>query len=268
MWNIKQKMISLIAVGLLLGLSDCSPVGDEPEAVFMEAWRLQQAMDVKETDLGWRIEFTAFEIAIRDIEFTIQGETHTRRHRWQDLFIKTAYAHPGHYAGGEVTGELRGDFLIDPLGEETDALGEAQLLLGDYNGMNFTFRKATVNDGLAETSALNNHTAFMKGTATYGSETVPFTAIVDVEDNTQMVGGIFDLVVKSETDALLALKIVSKDDVENKHLFDGIDFKMLGKEVDGSVRIQPGDEAHNRLRKALIRHNFYRMEVLPAQRSR
>jgi hypothetical protein len=52
-----------------------------------------------------------------------------------------AWAHPGHYSGGDVTGELVGEFILDWIGGDGMALGTADLLAGDYNGFNFTFRR-------------------------------------------------------------------------------------------------------------------------------
>jgi len=256
----------LITLGSVLVL--CSPGGDEPEIVLVEVANVQGARVPEQTDLGWMVEFSSFRLAIRDLEFTTQGETHSRRERWQDRLIASAVAHPGHYAGGEVIGELPGDFLVDACREKTAPLGEARLLVGDYNGFNFSFRKATAEeDDLDETDALLHHTALLEGQATRDSHIVPFQAIIDIEDNTQLIGASLDVFVSQDTEATLGFSLLAKDKNEQIHLFDGIDFDtLLPSTGSGSVVIAPGDEAHNRIMKALSKHNYYQMDVMEEEK--
>jgi hypothetical protein len=128
-------------------------------------------------------------VVVDNLEFTIEGETHAawwpRIYEW---LVPSARAHPGHYAGGEVCGELAGHFIINLLAASAQELGTAVLLPGDYNGLNFTFGRA--NDADTSTSqALIGHTAFFEGTASKAASQVSFSAIVDVDLASQMVGG-------------------------------------------------------------------------------
>ena len=49
------------------------------------------------TDLGYTVQLDRLRVAVAGIQFTIEGEQHKRT---------SVAPHPGHSAGGEVTGEL------------------------------------------------------------------------------------------------------------------------------------------------------------------
>ena len=178
--------------------------------------------------------------------------------RFLEMIAPRALAHPGHYAGGDVTGELKGDFVLDMFAEDHRRLGEAVLLEGDYHGVNFYFRTASASDGLEDGDPLLGHMAYLAGTATQEDQSISFTATLDeLAENTQMVGGPFELAVTEDTEATLALQVYTVDPFENDTLFDGLDFGALDEDGDGVVDIVPGSEAHNILTKTLERHDHY-----------
>lgn len=216
-------------------------------------------LDASTSDLGWTIELTTARIAATDIQFTIQGEMHdSSATAWLPGWILSrAWAHPGHYAGGNVTGELTGSFVFDWTGHDGMPLGVAEMLTGDYNGMNFSFRAAGASDGLAEDDALLGHSAHFAGTATKDAVTIAFTAVLDVDAGTQMVGAPFELVVADSTKDTLGIQFLPTDPVEGKSLFDGLDFEALDDDGDQVVDIIPGDEAHNILRRTIQTHVHY-----------
>jgi hypothetical protein len=218
-----------------------------------------------ENDLGWQVEPNEFKLAMRDLEFTIEGEAHVDAHgvlqRIADFLVPVAMAHPGHLAGGDVTGELRGNLLVDALHKDGENLGQAELLEGDYNGFNLTFRTAGEADGIAPEDPLYSHTAYISGTATKGAESVQFSATLDIEEGTQMIGGVFDLDVGEETEAVLGLGVLTIDPFENDTLFDGIDFGILNTDSNGVALIEPGSAAHNILSKTLVRHDHYQVAM-------
>jgi hypothetical protein len=261
MWK-KVAFLFPALVFATLALGVCDPEGEEPAPVPLPVVADGSQIAPCTNDEGWTIALDALRAAVQSLEFTIEGETHASLiERISDLAVPSATAHPGHYAGGEVTGELPGDFVIDFVAGDGAALGEASLLPGDYNGMNLYFRAATAADGLAEGDPLIGHTAVISGTATRDAATVQFEAVIDIDEGTQMVGGPFELVVEEGTSATLGLAAFTIDPSENDTLFDGLDFGALDADGDGLLAIAPGDEAHNVLSKTFVRHDHWGVTV-------
>jgi hypothetical protein len=257
------KVASLLVTLLAASPGACSPSGDEPATVYLPVRADGAELLECTNDEGWAVRLAEFRLAVRNIELTLEGETHARLFdRLSDLLVPRALAHPGHSAGGEVAGELSGDFLLELSVDEPQPLGDAALLTGDYFGVNLTFRRAGESDGLPDDDPLPGHTAFVSGTATRDDETVDFTAVLDVKKGTQMVGGPFELEVTEQTEAVLALRVYTIDPSEGDTLFDGLDFAALDGDGDGEVHIEPGQAAHNVLMKTLIRHDHYGIEVV------
>jgi hypothetical protein len=175
------------------------------------------------------------------------------------LLVPEAVAHPGHQAGGEVTGALAGRFVADLVAGS--AMGDGTLLPGDYHGVNLYFRVAALSDGLAASDVLIGHTALLAGTASKDGTTVSFRALLDVQDGLQMVGGPFVLTVEQGTVASLGLTLYTIDPSENDTLFDGLDFGALDEDADGQVELVAGMAGHNVLYKTLIRHDHWGIVV-------
>lgn len=248
--------ITLLAAALFAGM--CDPGGDEPASVSLPVVVDGDEIVACVNDEGWTVEVSTFRLAVRDLEFTIEGEVHAGLSGTiSELLIPTVWAHPGHLAGGEVTGELIGDFVLDLHADVEQSLGRADLLVGEYHGFNLSFRAAQESDGLDSNDPLLGHTAVIAGHATRGADTVDFTTILDVEDGAVMVGGTFNLDVTESTSSTLALRIHTIDPYENDTLFDGLDFLEIDDDHDGVAFIVPGDEAHNVLAKTIVRHDHY-----------
>ena len=251
-----------IAVAAPLVLAVCEPVGDEPDPVTLPVVTHGAAVVPCTNDAGWEIEIDSFRVAVEDVELTVEGETHASLlERLGELAVPAARAHPGHYAGGEVTGELFGELLLDLIDGDGEALGEATLLPGDYHGVNLTFRAAGEADGLEADDPLLGRAAAIGGTAFRAGESVAFTAGIEIEPGTQMVGGPFDLAVDGGTDVTLGLAVYTVDPYEDDTLFDGLDFGALDEDGDGEVAIAPGGAAHNVLMKTLVRHDHWGIEI-------
>ena len=259
----KSTFKRMVAACIALLAIICSPSGEEPQSVFLRVQAEGNGLQVVTNDHDWSVELSALRVAVRNIEFTIEGGTHARTPRRFPLLPPRALAHPGHYAGGEVTGELSGEYLVDFFSPNPQILGEAELLPGDYNGINLYFRRTSESDGLEQDDPLLGHTAFMEGTASKADETVAFTAVVDAAEDTQMVGGPLELEVSADTSDTLVLSLYTLDPSESDTLFDGLDFALLDEDGDGVVEIEPGQTAHNILMKTLIRHDHFGMEVRP-----
>jgi len=152
--------------------------------------------------------------------------------------------------------------VLDAFAGAARLLGDATLLEGEYHGANFHFRAADADDGLPAGDELLGHTAVLAGTATRGTDTWTFRAVLDVEDGTQLVGAPLDLTVTPRTTATLVLRLLATDpSTEVDTLFDGIDFAALDADGDRRVTILPGDEAHNRLRRTLQVHDHWWVDV-------
>lgn len=249
---------------LLLPLSACLACAPSQEAARVELPVVVDgsALVEAETDLGYELRLDSARIAARDLEFTILGEMHARAARprpfrlW-DLLVPDAFAHPGHYSGGDVTGELPGLFVLDWIAGDGEALGDAALLVGAYHGLNFTFRAAAE---LPASDPLAGHSAQFAGVARKGPAEIAFTALLDLDEDARLIGAPFALDVDEGTELTLGLRLLLRDPSGAATLFDGVDFAALDDDGDGAVEIVPGDAAHNIIRRALQSHVFYAVE--------
>ena len=216
------------------------------------------------TDLGYRITLRSAHIALRDIVFHVQGEEHVATHRpslWNWL-ISTAYAHPGHFEGGVVTGELLGQFTTNWLDTNTPTLGEATLLPGRYRSFSFTFDQA--ERGLDERDPmLEGHTAILEGTASRDNQDIPFTIIIDSPTGRILADAPADLSITTSTNGVLYFQLLIQSPLTNATLFDGIDFQAYSAAGNAPVTIQPGapetEGAYHTMVRAFQSLDFYRI---------
>lgn len=234
-------------------LASCSPSQEAAHVKLSVVVDGSQLVDAA-SDLGYTVHLDTARLAIGDLEFTIRGEMHGATASLWRVLVPTAWAHPGHYAGGDVTGELPGTFVLDFLMGDGAELGEAELIVGDYNGANINLRRA---DELPADDPLHGHTAYFAGTATKDSKTIAFTAALDADDGVQVVGAPFEDTVTVDSKGPLRLQMITRDPIEGLTLFDGLDFAALDGDADGTVAIVPGDAAHNIFRRVLTSHVFY-----------
>jgi hypothetical protein len=238
-------------IAILLSLAACS--GKEAVEVELPVVVSAERIEPATNDLGWTVTVSALRAAVHDIQFTIEGEEHEA-----DIAARRLgpVPHPGHAAGGDVTGELPGDFVLDWM-DDGAALGTGVLLTGDYHGANFTFRRAGEADGLDEGDPLLGHTFHVVGRAEKDGDAIDFDLVLDVEDDTELIGAPFDLEVTESTTSAIGLEIATIDPFEDDTLFDGLDCAALDDDGDGAIEIRPGDEAHNRLRRLFQAHDYY-----------
>ncbi|MCA9681432.1 MAG: hypothetical protein KC457_04485 [Myxococcales bacterium] len=179
-------------------------------------------------DLGWTVELSTARVAIRDLEFTTAGEVDERRFEpgaWLlGLLLPSAHAHPGHYQGGEIVGELPGDFVLDFVAGNGETLGVATLIATDYTAANFELRRA---DELATDDPLHGHTAWLAGTASKDGQQIAFTVAIDSPIDRELVGAPFETTVTVDSDFSIGLQLLTLDPYELDTLFDGLDFATL-----------------------------------------
>jgi hypothetical protein len=252
-------MIPAILGALPLAVAVCD-AGSEPATLTLPLVADGAGLGAFTSDEGYQIELSELRVALRDIELTIEGETHASLMRGlRRSLLPLAQAHPGHYAGGDVTGELLGNFLIDAFSGGDRELGQATMLEGDYHGMNFTFRRADADDGLDAEDTLLGHTFALSGVARRDDLEVAFDAVLDIDDDTQMVGAPFTFEARPGAEPTLVLRILMVDpSTEADTVFDGVDFFALGDGDELSIR--PGDDAHNILRRRIQVHDHWWLE--------
>lgn len=233
---------------LLFGLAGCG--GSEAVTVELPVATSGAAIPTATTDLGYQIALAQLRIAVSGIELTIEGEIHS------DVATRTARPHPGHSAGGEVTGELPGDFVLTWNGQPSPPLGDATLITGTYRGANFAFRNTGADDGLAAGDPLLGHAFHLTGTASKDGTTRPLVIVLDVEPDTAVVGAVFDHVINEASTETLEIDFLPTDPYENDTPFDTVDYFTL-PETAGTIEILPGSTAHNIIRRAIQTHDHY-----------
>ena len=257
---LKRPIFSLrlapAALTAALSLAACAEPSEAPRvqaAVLPDADMLAPAA----TNTGWSVRLERVQIAARALEFTIRGEEHSAL----DWLVPSAYAHPGHTQGGEVTGVMPGAFVLTyPAPQPATQLGEATLIAGDYEGANFTFSQLTAADVMAGDPA--GHTAILVGTATREQESVPFTMLLDAPGDRQLIGAPFRQSVQSGAQELrLALRFSPTDRFEGKTIFDDIDFAALASPDQPVILSSEGEpevvEAYNLIRRRFLTSDYF-----------
>jgi len=259
-WPSVAVALSLTPSILALGtLAACGEEESEPAVVALPVVADGSGLGACTTAQGYLVELDSFTVALADLQLSIEGETHAGLlGGLRDLLLPQAFAHPGHYAGGDVTGELPGRFVVDLFSGEDRLLGEARLAAGQYHGMNFTFGTAGEEDGLAAGDPLLGHTLALGGQATREGRSWRFVALLDIPEGRQMVGAPFNLEVGPSTRATLVFGARLLDpSSEADTVFDGLDFATLDPDGDGQIRIEPIQDAHNILRRKVQVHDHW-----------
>jgi len=233
-------------------LSACG--GSEAVTVTLPVSTPASTLPMATTDLGYDVTVWSLRVAVADLELTVEGETH------QDA-RPGAIFHPGHSAGGEVTGELPGDHLLIFDGT-AHPIGDASLLVGDYHGANWTWRRADGDDGLAADDPLLGHTFHLTGVAARDGVEHELDIAVDIEAATALIGAVFDDEITETSSGTLELEMLPTDPFEADTVFDGVDFAALPTTDEGVIEIRPGDEAHNILRRPIQTHDHYAIEEM------
>ncbi len=249
-----------------------------PACVSAEAPRVELAVVVDgsgvepiTTDLGWSVALQEARVAIRDVRFTTAGEIHERAPEpgaWLlGLLLPSAHAHPGHFQGGEIIGELPGEFVLDFVGQDRAELGIATLIVGEYTAANFVFRRA---DELDDGDPLRGHTAYLAGTAEQDGALVEFRVTIDSPIDRELIGAPFTAEVGEDSEFDLGLRLLTRDQQEFDTLFDGLDFAALDAAdgaADGLVELRDPEldpdlpaalqDAYNELRRTLQTHDHF-----------
>lgn len=263
--------IRIIILAFGVTLTGCNEPNEAPRVELPVAVSADGVTTVT-NDLGYEIEVTEARMAFNSLGFTIAGELHTQLpwKRLTNAIISNAYAHPGHYSGGEVTGELPGEFVVDWLQEDGRQLGTATLLGGTYTGANFTFARGS-SDHLADDDPLIGHTAIFSGFATREGVSIPYNIVVNSPEGRVLVGaplttpdgtpGDFKATIDGSSSGTLRIQLDIEDPIEHHTLFDGIDFAELSPDANGVIHIAPDnaatEDAYNLFRRTFQLSDFY-----------
>jgi hypothetical protein len=255
---------------LALGLGACASA-EEPPRVELPVGVGGGGIATVQTNLGYEVTLSEARLVIDDVEFAIAGETHAASlwKRSMDWLIPAAHAHPGHYQGGDITGELLGHFVLDLLGNEDNDFGLATLIVGRYQSSNFTFGVAT-RDDVAPGDPLLGHTAVLRGRAVSAERSVDFSVALDAFPARQLVGAPFDATVSESGASSLALELMTLDPLEGDTLFDDIPFADLPAsttgliEMGGSTTDVTSTAAYNTLRRTFQTHDHFRFVARPS----
>lgn len=237
----------------LFGLAGAAACGGSEEAATVElpVATSGAALAPATTDLGYQVKVERMRAAVSGIQFTIEGEMHA------GIAPPGTVLHPGHSAGGEVTGELPGDFVLAWDGTTPLPLGTGTLIVGDYKGANFTLRAADARDALPAGDPLLGHSFHLTGEITQAGTTRPFDAVLDVEPATAIIGAVFEGEITEASTETLAIAFYPTDPNELDTPFDAIDWFALPVAPSGAIEIRPGTDAHNILRRAIATHDHY-----------
>ena len=255
-----------VLAGILL-LTACGEP-QEPPRVELEVFTDASGLETVVTDLGYEVELTEARLVLENLEFTIAGELHSSILRsLSQALLPTAHAHPGHHQDGDVTGELRGRFIIDWTADADAVLGNATLLAGDYKAANFSFERGAAADGLAEADPLLGHTAILRGRASKDGERFDFVARIVSPVGRTLVGAPFEMEIDAGTDVRLGVRLLVRDAIEEDTLFDGLDFSALAPAGDAPIVLEGGAEdpavvaAYNRLRSTFQTHDHFDVSI-------
>lgn len=253
-----DSIVTMVAMSVLAACADPS----EPPRVELPVVVDASGIVSVTSDLGYEVDVVSARIAMDGLVFTVAGEAHTASlpARIAHLFVPAAHAHPGHYQGGEVTGEMPGAFVVEWPADDGRELGVATLLAGTYTAANFEFARA----GAAQPGGddpLTGHTAIISGTAAKDGVTTSFTLVVDSPEGRELVGAPFEADVRSGSRGALHFVFHTMDPNEGDTLFDGIDFAVLDADGDGVLEVAPDDadveDAYNTFRRNLQTHDHY-----------
>jgi hypothetical protein len=239
--------------------------GQEPARVVLPVLVDSSGMTPVQTNLGYAVSLSEARAIVEDLEFTIAGEAATASfgERLLAWAVPAAHAHPGHYQGGDVTGELPGRFLVSWLPTTSLLLGEASFIVGAYESGNFTFGRARPGDGVTADDVLLGHTALLRGQATRAGQTIAFEAVIDAPEGRRLIGAPFKFHVEALSQVSLGLQLLIVDPVEGDTLFDDIDFATLPRGADATLRLDASKaepsltDAYDRLHRTFQTHDHF-----------
>lgn len=178
---------------------------------------------------GWNITLTKAAVATGAFYF-YDGDTlfATRANVRGSWFVKSAFAHPGHYVPGNAKGEMRTSGSVDLLVGAT--LGRGDGVTGFARSATFTFAAPAVGAAATELGA---SAIVVEGSAAKGAEARGFRAEIAIEElkdakGVAQIEGCPFLVADMEADGVVSVMI------KLPIWFDQVAFDDVPERADGA----------------------------------
>lgn len=247
---------ALLAGALVAG---CSSSNDESSGTTGRAITLKTRLDIQDdlsqprtNSLGWTITLSKAYLSVGALYY-YSGDPVLSQHRpapgpgrsavaWiGDLFVKTAWAHPGHYIEGAAMGQMLEPTTVDLLGGPIQ-LADGDGVTGMANSAKFTWQ-APASGALA--AALEGHVVLAQGVASKDGLSIPFiakandTEVIDGDKQVEVAGCAFgatpgDVGVDMDANGTVTLTLVPSV------WFDQVDFAYVAPGAVGA----PAPDVH------------------------
>lgn len=150
------------------------------------------------TDSGWSVTLTRAHAHLEAVRFFSGKVLLSRRPApwWKELWIGTAWAHPGHYVPGEALGERVASLDVDLLASEPAAWGDASAVTGTYGSAQLTYGAPGFE---LEGTATKNGTSI-----TFSAQFTPPTAVAGVRFEHEMTTAPGAVAVELDLSAILS----------------------------------------------------------------
>ena len=259
-------LIQLVAIASFALTAACNEPKEAPKvelSVYTEANQWSSFI----TDLNYEIELERVQLVAKDLNFTTSGQLHSST-LWKEItssIISKVHAHPGHSQGGEVIGELMGEFLFEWSPGVRKFLGVATLIAGQYSAAEFTFGYGSMESS-SSNDQLMDHSILLSGTATKNEQVLSFLITVDSPSDRKLIGVPFDAMVKANLNGELVIRFHGTDPSEINSIFDQVDFVVLDQDDDSVVVIGPDivtvEDTYNIIRRSLLTHDHYSVDYM------
>lgn len=268
----KISLSSMMLSALLLGAAGCSSTegsGTTGKRVLLDV-KITGGPEMKQAftnSQGWSITLSKVELSTGALYF-FEGATifswapprRTPRERaWEVLFVKSAWAHPGHYVPGEARGQMLTTSSVDlRAGDAT--LGSGEGVSGATRSATFTFQSPPTGP---QAASLAGHVAVVEGTATKAAETRVFRVEVDAADvtntkNAPQVEGCPFTETDMQRDGTVTVAIKAP------LWFDQVEFDSVPKSADGKPVLVPATSiARNQLVRGMKAGDAYTFSYAP-----
>ena len=194
---------------------------------------------------GWRVELVAAQLARGRLEFYTGDAPVTAL--VTEALVGSAHAHPGHYAEGEILGEVLGAGVIDLLAGVSE-LPSGRGVSGRLGSAHLTF----------EPTAMNGNAVVVEGVATRDGDMRPFIAraahadVTSHHDAPEVWGCPFEGDLELENDGVITLT------VRPEIWLDDVRFEMHGVREDGQpLALDPLLEPHDAFIEGVRDHEAY-----------
>lgn len=230
-------------LGALAAVTGCSSSSDGGSGTTGRAIALKTKLEIKDdlrqpktNSLGWSVTLSKAYLSIGALYYysgdpvlsqrpPVRSSAREALARFGNLFVKTAYAHPGHYIEGAAMGQMLVPTTVDLLGGSIE-LADGNGVTGLTNSARFTWQSPAMGT-LAP--ALEGHVILTQGSATKGDITVQFIAkadapeVVDGDQKVEVAGCAFgatpgDVGIDMDGDGTVTLTLVPSV------WFDQVDF--------------------------------------------